>query len=749
MASTLAVFFLLFIPFAAVESQKIPSHSISLGSSLSPSIPPSSWCSPSLHFAFGFYSERNGFAVGIWLVGKPNDTVVWTANRDHPLVSSNSTLEFTPDGRLILHTDQGIEQSIADTNGELAVSAAMLDSGNFVLYDNSSSSIWESFSFPTDTILRGQTLASDSLVSSVSSSDHSSGHFLIYMRRNGKLVAYPSATSNVLTLVNGSHLAENNTIIYRATLDDDGIFRLYSHSFEGNRSPRALKKWSLLQDHCQVHGFCGFNSYCSRNGTEADCYCYPGFVFVDNSNKFLGCYRNFREDPCRSENGWVMSYNMTTLENVIWGDYSYFVASMEKEDCRKSCAQDCNCAAALFLNGICRKHKLPLRYGTRNLSKLNTAFVKIGIQDHILNSPLGPSVVTDNKRGLISILALSLGSIACFCFVIAISSFFIYKRRVHRYKKLSDNAKLVRTEEFTLRSFSYDELEKATEGFKEELGKGSYGTVYRGTLSGVNKVDAVKRLENVLEEGEREFQCEVTAIGRTHHRNLVRLLVFCVEGSRKLLVYEYMSNGSLADLLFKAESHPSWRERVRIALDIARGILYLHEECEACIVHCDIKPQNILMDDSWTGKISDFGFAKLLPPNHIRSITGAGGTGSYLAPEWQKHALMSVKADNYSFGVVLLEVICCRRNIVVNVSNADEIILSSWVYNCLDAGELYKLVGDENVDSRTLQRMVKVGLWCIQDDPALRPSMKKVILMLEGTVDIPVPPNPSPFLLHS
>ena len=546
MASTLAVFFLFFIPFAAVESQTIPSHRIPLGSFLSPSIPPSSWFSPSYLFAFGFYSERNGFAVGIWLVGKPNDTVVWTANRDHPLVSSNSTLEFTTDGRLILHTDQGIEQSIAETNGELAVSAAMLDSGNFVLYDKSSSSIWESFSFPTDTILGGQTLACDSLVSSVSSSDHSSGHFLISMRRNGNLVAYPvnssldsidaywasntdggikltlnvngllylgSATSNVLTLVNGSHLAENNTIIYRATLDDDGIFRLYSHSFEGNRSPRALKKWSLLQDHCQVHGFCGFSSYCSRNGTEADCYCYPGFVFVDNSNKFLGCYRNFREDPCRSENGWVMSYNMTTLENVIWGDHSYFFASMEKEDCQKSCAQDCNCAAALFLNGTCRKHKLPLRYGTRDLSNLSTSFVKIGatIQHHIPNSPVGPSVVTDNKRGLISILALSLGSIACLCFVIAISSFFIYKRRVHRYRKLSDNAKLGQTEEFTLRSFSYDELEKATEGFKEELGKGSHGTVYRGTLSGVNKVFAVKRLENVLEEGEREFQTEVTA----------------------------------------------------------------------------------------------------------------------------------------------------------------------------------------------------------------------------------------------
>ncbi|GFS44001.1 cyclin d4;2 [Actinidia rufa] len=499
----------------------------------------------------------DGRRVGIWLVGKPNDTVVWTANRDDPLVSSNSTLEFTTDGRLILYTDQGIEQSVAYTNDELAVSAAMLDTGNFVLYDNSSSSIWESFSFPTDTILGNQTLDRDSsLVSSVSSSDHSSGHFIISMQRDGNLVAYPvnssldpvdaywasdtydgfklnltvngllylaGYTTNILTLVNGSSLAENNTIIYRATLDDDGILRLYSHSFESNRSSRVLMKWSLLQDDCQVHGVCGFNSYCSRNGTKTDCYCYPGFAVVDNGNKFLGCYRNFSEDPCRNENGWGISYNMTTLENVTWGDSSYFVASMEKEDCQKSCTEDCNCAAALFLNGNCRKHKLPLRYGTRDLSNLNTAFVKIGatIQDHIPNSPLGPSVVTDNKRGLISILALSLGSIACLCYVIAISSFFIYKRRVH------------------------------------------------------------------------------------------------------------------------------------------------------------------------------------------------------------------------------------RNNIVVNVSNADEIILSSWVYKCFDAGELYKLVGDENVASRTLQRMVKVGLWCIQDDPALRPSMKKVILMLEGTVDIPVPPNPSPVLLRS
>ncbi|KAL7162347.1 hypothetical protein ACSBR2_042764 [Camellia fascicularis] len=228
------------------------------------------------------------------------------------------------------------------------------------------------------------------------------------------------------------------------------------------------------------------------------------------------------------------------------------------------------------------------------------------------------------------------------------------------------------------------------------MGKGSFGTVYKGTLvsGGGNKnIVAVKRLENIVkEEGDMEFQfqIEVTAIGRTHHRNLVRLLGFCVEGRRKHLVYEYMNNGSLADVLFKDDTsrHPSWKERVKIALDIARGILYPHEECEACIVHCGIKPQNILMDDSWTAKISDFGLSKHLMRNHMNS--------SYLAPEWQqqrcKQDLISVKADIYSFGIVLLEIICSRRNIEVNVSNEDEMILSTWAYKCFVGGELHKLL---------------------------------------------------------
>ena len=196
-------------------------------------------------------------------------------------------------------------------------------------------------------------------------------------------------------------------------------------------------------------------------------------------------------------------------------------------------------------------------------------------------------------------------------------------------------------------------------------------------------------------------------------------------------------------LMYGAIWRPDWNERLRIALDVARGILYLHEECEAPIIHCDIKPQNILMDDCWNAKISDFGLAKFLMSDQTRTFTGARGTRGYVAPEWHKNIPISVKVDVYSYGIVLLEIVCCRKNIDVNASAAEEIVLSSWVYKCFAARDLYKLVIGEEVDMMSLEKMVKVGLWCIQEEPALRPSMKSVVLMLEGFTEVPVPPCPT------
>ncbi|PQM33277.1 G-type lectin S-receptor-like serine/threonine-protein kinase LECRK3 [Prunus yedoensis var. nudiflora] len=156
------------------------------------------------------------------------------------------------------------------------------------------------------------------------------------------------------------------------------------------------------------------------------------------------------------------------------------------------------------------------------------------------------------------------------------------------------------------------ELKVATNGFMEELGRGAFATVFKGILaSDDGKCVVVKRLDTTVRENDLEFRAEVSSIGRTNHRNLVQLLGFCNEGQHRILVYEFMSNGFLASLLF-GDSRPSWYRRRDIALGTARGLFYLHEQCSSQIIHCDIKPQNILLDDSFTARIADFGVAKLL-----------------------------------------------------------------------------------------------------------------------------------------
>nr|POE49861.1 g-type lectin s-receptor-like serine/threonine-protein kinase lecrk1 [Quercus suber] len=791
MASISIVFLVLSITFVAGRAQPNEPSIIRLNTSLTHL---TSWPSPSNRFAFGFYPQGSGFAVGIWLVVMDNITVVWTANRDDPPVTSKASLDFTKDGKLVLRTEQGPEQVIASGAKGPASYAAMRDSGNFVLCDNDSKIIWQSFDTPTNTILQNQTLlAGAELVSSLNESDHSTGLFHLRMQTDGNLVSYPGNSGDAasdaywntgtsgsglnpngalfdlylnstggLNLVNHANSATVYTLngkyffpsadinfnpnndkntIYRATLDVDGIFRLYCHTYNENRNDFVYRLLSSLKNACDVYGFCGFNSFCTLNVDQSNCRCLPGHDFVDPNRKTLGCERNFSEARCTGGKGNSAFYYIRPMENMTWGDIPYFDKIMSKEDCSSSCLEDCNCDAALFDGNSCQKQKFPLRYlRTSN----NTALLKVGsIPKKPRLSIASDTVVITSKTAMLQIVLETLGFTVLSCVALAIFGRFIFKIRVLRYQRLLKKGNLGLPEEVTLRLFTYTELKRATNSFKEELGKGSFGAVYKGALNKGKKPVAVKRLEKLVEEGEREFRAEMRAIGRTHHRNLVRLLGFCAEDSKRLLVYEYMSNGSLADLLFGAILRPDLTERLRIALDVARGILYLHEECEAPIIHCDIKPQNILMDDCWNAKISDFGLAKFLMPDQTRTFTGARGTRGYVAPEWHKNIPISVKADVYSYGIVLLEIVCCRKNIDVNASTAEEIVLSSWAFRCYAARELHKLVIGEEVDKLSLEKMVQVGLWCIQEEPALRPSMKSVVLMLEGITEVPVPPFPT------
>ncbi|KAL6346138.1 hypothetical protein AAG906_025418 [Vitis piasezkii] len=741
MAST-ALLFLLLSAFCVAAAAQQRGSNISRGSSLTPTSN-SFWLSPNRLYAFGFYKQGDGYYLGIFLNGIRQKTVVWTANRDDLPVPSTATLHFTSEGRLRLQT-QGQQKEIA--NSASANSASMLNSGNFVLYNSDGDIVWQSFDLPTDTLLPGQRLlAGKELFSSVSETNPSTGLFRLKMQNDGNLVQYPVETPDTSTYAyyasgtdgkgdnvtlnlddeghlyllntNGSNIKNitdgGNENLYRLRIDPDGIFKLYSHNLGQNGSWSI--KWSSSADKCAPKGLCGLNGFCVLLDDRPDCVCLPGFNFVVASNWSSGCIRNFQEDFCKSKDG-STKYTMSTLDNTWWEEASYSTLSLPtQEDCEQACLEDCNCEAALFEDGSCRKQRLPLRFGRRSLSNSNILFVKKEIRTDIL------------------VISVSLASFALI--ILAISGVLIHRKNLWAYKKISETGNVGLTEGVALRSFSYMELEKVTNGFKEEIGKGASGTVYKGAISNGQRIVAVKKLE----------KNELKVIGRTHHKNLVRLLGYCLDGPNRLLVYEYMSNGSLADLLFTPEKQPRWIERMGIALNVARGILYLHEECETQIIHCDIKPQNILMDEYRCAKISDFGLAKLLMHDQTNTFTGIRGTRGYVAPEWHRKLPVTVKADVYSYGIVLLETICCRRNVDWSLPE-EEAILEEWVYHCFEAGELGKLVGDEEVDKRQLERMVKVGLWCILDEPSLRPSMKKVLLMLEGTVDIPVPPSPVSFL---
>ncbi|KAK4708178.1 hypothetical protein R3W88_029103 [Solanum pinnatisectum] len=405
--------------FHAVALAQQRQFNITLGSSLTPTTN-SSWFSPSRRFAFGFYEQNNGYAVGISIV------------------------------------------------------ASMLDTGNFVIYNSDHSIIWQSFDNPTNTLLPGQHIsAGQELFSSASESDDSLGIFRLKMQDDGNLVQYPVNTADsapnayyatgtggvgnnvslhldddgLLYLLNSTKSLKNltqggnpreRTIIYMMKIDADGIFRVYSHSLNQQNSSAI---WSSTIDGCDPKGICGLNGFCTNIDDQAKCLCLPGFDFVMLGNWSAGCERNFTAETCRLKESTSKYYAMRTVENTVWEDSTYVVlGGTTKEDCEQACLQDCNCEAALFKDRECRKQKLPLTYGRRNLDNSNLVLVKVGT-NFIPNEGVPYQTIEETKGKKLRIDILIAGiTLAVFALlVLGISGFLIHRNHVWTCRKIQES----------------------------------------------------------------------------------------------------------------------------------------------------------------------------------------------------------------------------------------------------------------------------------------------------------------------
>ncbi|WCJ32024.1 Concanavalin A-like lectin protein kinase family protein [Euphorbia peplus] len=324
------------------------------------------------------------------------------------------------------------------------------------------------------------------------------------------------------------------------------------------------------------------------------------------------------------------------------------------------------------------------------------------------------------------------------------------KKRTETMKLKSINVEFER--EAGPRKYSYKELVSATNNFSEknELGRGGFGAVYKGYLKHSGIVIAVKKMSRGSKQGRKDYMDEVKLISQLRHRNLVRLLGWCHDGGEFLLVYEYMSNGSLDSHLFKKKIPLTWAARYRIANGLASALLYLHEGWEKCVLHRDIKPSNIMVDKNVNVKLGDFGLARFTDHKLGKENMGLAGTPGYMAPEYIKSGSASKEADVYSFGLVALEIATGKKAVEQIVENDQVFTLRKWVWDLYGSGKLRNGVDvilekdfDEK-DAIEAECLMIVGLWCAHPEPERRPSISQVIHVLKFEAALPNLPREMP-----
>lgn len=528
--------------------------------------------------------------------------------------------------------------------------------------------------------------------------------------------------------------------------------------------------WARPESRCRVYGLCGPNGLCYEDSSLLPlkaCGCPAGFGPSDEfgwaGGDFSGGCRRVGGEGCDEKRDGFEVVGIVTFDGATT---TSFQGVGSRGDCEKDCLANCSCVGVIY-NG--KTNSCKNLFGSLvNLRNLSSDSI---IDDGVLylrvgKSGLGKKNQLMHKVVLIVIIVGLVAVLAAMCLVLL-----ILRRAVRKRMKEEEEAALAATH---LRVFSYKELHGATRGFSEKLGHGGFGTVFLGTLPDSSHI-AVKCLERPGNGGEKEFRAEVCTIGNVQHVNLVRLRGFCSEKSHRQLVYDYMPNGPLSGYLKRDGMNMSWDVRFRVAMGTARALAYLHEECRDCILHCDIKPENILLDQDYTAKVSDFGLAKLIGRDFSRVLATMRGTWGYVAPEWISGVAITTKADVYSYGMTMLELIGGRRNVEApppsppngggggggknhlspsppnvggsdgSIGGGDKWFFPPWAARQIIEGKVAEVVDPRlgvAYDRAEAERVGMVAVWCIQDEEMARPSMGMVVKMLEGVMDVGVPPPP-------
>ncbi|KAG6672499.1 hypothetical protein I3842_16G060500 [Carya illinoinensis] len=706
---------LLFILFSALFAPATSINRIlSNGLSLSSENPEDVLTSPNGVFSAGFYPVGdNAYCFAIWFASRTSRsqdrTVVWMANRDQPVNGRKSKLSLLRTGNLILTDASEFTVWETNTNSLSSLELHLYDIGNLVLRTLGGENVWESFHFPTDTLLPQQLLTKNTnLVSSRSQTNYSSGFYkLLFDNDNVLCLLYDRAIISSIywpapwltrgqaqrSVYNISRFAEldffgkfsssdkstflstdyGQLLHRRLTLDHDGNLRIYSWDEEGEM---WVVSWQAFQGPCVIRGVCGANSICSYVPVIGrKCSCLRGYKMTDHTDWSQGCEPEF--DLSFGKN----KFDFWEESHLEFYDFDYGSESLDSgsnqnytlAQCKTLCLELHECKGfqyifsqeatvsscfpkTLLMNG----HRFPSYGGSfypkvpkKDLSNLlsnaNLA-EKIGLNC----SSEGPLLLylKNRENGTVKFMlwfVCGLGGLE----IVGIFLVWCLFVRTPKSSSADEQGHLLAISGF--RKYTYSELKKATKGFTEEIGRGAGGIVYKGVLAD-NRVAAIKQLYET-NQGEDVFLAEVNIIGKLNHMNLIEMWGYCAEGKHRILVSEYMEHGSLADNL--SSNSLDWKKRFKIALGTAKGLSYLHEECLEWVLHCDVKPENIFLDSNYQPKVADFGLSKLQSrgePNNP-SFSRMRGTRGYMAPEWVFNLPITSKVDVYSYGIVVLEMV--------------------------------------------------------------------------------------------